>query len=291
MQPIWRDFYVEQAVDGNGYFIYSIDTDLIVNNETIETTIFNGKAWSKPAEDSVLIHLNDYVKDYLTFELPDLTNIEDSIITHPDAIKTFRLKNNEGTTIGNYTFIRDWSYKEREGNILSTPINGKGIEGMLYFKTYIENDVVKTSISHTPNDLYEETLCDKRYVLYYINRYSGMDCLVLEGICKKKDSFTPFYIEGAYNNTTTQFGKKIYHNDIKTSYELKTGWVSDEESENIAFNLFSSNLVYLHDLKENKINPIVITSTEVDYKTFRNNNNKLYNYTLNVECSQNQYRL
>lgn len=291
MQPIWKDFFIEQTVDGNGYFIYSIETDEIKNGETITTTIFNGKAWSKPAENNVLIHLNNYVRDYLTFELPDLTNIQDTIITHPNAIKSFTLRNDANAVVGTYSFIRDWSYKEREGNVLSTPVNGKGIDGMLYFKTYIEDNVVKTSISHTPNDLYKEGGCDNRYVLYYLNRYSGMDCLVLEGVCKKKDKYTPYYVEGVYNNTTTEFGKKIYHNDIKTSFELKTGWLSDRESENVAFNLFSSNMVYLHDIKENKIMPVIINVTETDYKTFRNNNNKLFNYTISVECSQNQYRL
>lgn len=288
MLPIWKDFYITKTVEGNGYFIYSIETEL--NGEG--TTIFNGKAWSKPAEDFVKIHLNNYIKDYLTFELPDLTNIGDTIITHENAVKTFTIRDDNNTNLGEYTFIRDWSYKDiEEYNILSNPSSNKGIEGMLYFKTYVENEVVKTSISHTPNDLYKETLCGKRYVLYYLNRYSGMDALVLEGNCKKKDSFSPYYIEAPYNNTTTEFGKKIYHNDIKTRYELHTGWLSDKESENIAYNLFSSNLVYLHDLKENKISPVVIANTEVDYKTFRNNNNKLYTYTINVECSQNQYRL
>ena len=288
MLPIWKDFYITKTVEGNGYYTYSIETDL--NGD--DTTIFNGKAWSKPTEDFVKIHLNDYIKDYLTFDLPDLTNIGNTIITHENAIKTFTIRDENYNNVGEYTFIRDWSYKDVDSyNVLSNPPSYKGIEGMLYFKTYVENEVVKTSISHTPNELYKEVLCDKRYVLYYLNRYSGMDALVLEGNCKKKDSFSPYYIEGSYNNATTEFGKKIYHNDIKTSYELHTGWLNDKESENIAYNLFSSNLVYLHDLKEDKIMPVVITNTEVDYKTFRNNNNKLYTYTINVECSQNQYRL
>ena len=112
MIPIWKDFYITKTVEGNGYYTYSIETEL--NGE--DTTIFNGKAWSKPTEDFVKIHLNDYIKDYLTFDLPDLTNIGNTIITHENAIKTF--------TIGSdsFTFIRDWSYKDvDEYIVLSNP--------------------------------------------------------------------------------------------------------------------------------------------------------------------------
>lgn len=289
MIQIWKDtYYTEQLTDG-GSIEYSIGTTL----NGIVQTIFNGKAWANPNTNAINIKINDLVKDYLQFELPDLNNIGDTTISHPNAIKTFFLytNDNDDTEVASYKFIKDWSYKDYANDTRSNPINGRGIEGQLYFNTYVDDDLLKTHISHTPNNLYTENICDARYVLYYLNRWCGMDSFVIEGKVIKTDNYTPYFITSSYNNTTTEFGKKIYHNDITTSYELHTGWLKDTESENLAFNLLSSNLVYLHDIKENKIMPVVITNTSTDYKTFKNQNNKLYNYTISVECSQKEYRL
>lgn len=287
--PIWKDTYYTETIADGGSIEYSIEAK--ISDETITETIFNGKAWANPNTNVVKININNLVKDYLNFELPDLNSVTALLtVPHPNAIKTFYFIRN-GVEVAQYKFIKDWSYKAHNSNILSTPINGKCVDGQLFFKTDIINDTVKTSIQRSPNALYSNILCDGRYVLYYLNRYGGMDSFVLEGKCVKTDNYTPYYITSTYDNNTTEFGKKIYHNDITSTYNLITGWLKDSESENLAFNLLSSNLVYLHDIKEDKIMPVVITNTSVDYKTFRNQNNKLYNYTISVECSQKEHRL
>lgn len=295
--PIWKNTYYTETLEDRGSIEYSITMPINIEGEedTIIETIFNGKAWANPNNNEVSININNLVRDYLKFELPNLNEVGNFLnVTHPNVIKTFSFIKN-GVEVAQYKFIKDWSYKTHNRNVLSAPINGKGVDGQLYFVTYMtdedEEDLVFTNIQKSPNNLYSNNLCDGRYVLYYLNRYSGMDSFVVEAKVVKTDNYTPYYITSTYNNNTTEFGKKIYHNDITTTYNLTTGWLKDSESENLAFNLLSSNLVYLHDIKENKIMPVVITNSSVEYKTFKNQNNKLYNYTISVECSQKEYRL
>lgn len=294
--PIWKNTYYTETLENGGSIEYSITIPInIEGEETIIETIFNGKAWANPNTNEVSININNLVKDYLEFELPNLNDVGDFLnVTHPNVIKTFYFIRN-GVEVEQYRFIKDWSYKTHNRNVLSAPINGKGVDGQLYFVTYVtdedEEDLVFTNIQKSPNNLYSNNLCNCRYVLYYLNRYSGMDSLAIEAKVVKTDNYQPYFITSTYNNNTTEFGKKIYHNDITTTYNLTTGWLKDSESENLAFNLLSSNLVYLHDIKENKIMPVVITNSSVEYKTFKNQNNKLYNYTISVECSQKEYRL
>lgn len=289
--PIWKDTYYTETIADGGSIEYSIETLIKVEGKTITETIFNGKAWANPNTNVVRVNINNLVKDYLNFELPDLNSVTALLtVPHPNAIKTFSFMKN-GAEVAQYKFIKDWSYKTHNSTTLSAPINGKCVDGQLYFLTYVDDDLVFTDIQKTPNRLYSNNLCDGRYVLYYLNRYGGMDSFVIEAKAVKTDNYQPYFIASTYNNNTTEFGKKIYHNDITTTYNLTTGWLRDSESENLAFNLLSSNLVYLHDIKEDKIMPVVITNTSVDYKTFRNQNNKLYNYTISVECSQKEHRL
>lgn len=299
MIPIWSDTYYTQTNLSKPYLNFTIETD--------DEPIFNGKAWLKPNAVGITINLNQYCKDYLRMDMMDLLGVTGTTIyTHLDAVKEFVLKNENNVVLGTFTFVNDWSYEYKNYNnkpyVLSKPINGKAINGMMLFGTYLDSDnKVKTIISYstidvnngTRTNLYNNTNigCKPRYALYYLNRSGGWDSFLIEGKTVKKDTYQNHYTENNYNNNTTQFGKKVYHSTISTTYQLHTSWLNDKQSDNLAFNLLSSNMVYLHDLEDNTIKPVVIINTETDYKTFRNNGNKLCSYTINVECSQKQYNL
>jgi len=85
---------------------------------------------------------------------------------------------------------------------------------------------------------------------------------------------------------TLEFENGTYHSQIITSYQLNTGWLNDQQSENLAFNLLSSNEVYLHNLCSDKVYPVVITDNTATYKTYKNNSRKFVNYQINCEESQ-----
>lgn len=325
MYPIWRDKYREIAtyVDGENEvvsFVYSIGMlDGYVKNETTGAleqniiTIFNGKAWNKPKEANIYIKLNDICRDYLKSDLPDLRTITEGIRHHhPDSAKQFILYDGNNNIIERFQFGLDWSYDETPLNsdyqyampitYISKPINGRAVEGMYCIQSRLDlgYDGIVSYIAPSAgelNDLVREAVyteienCKAEYALYYLNRYGGWDCFLIEGNVKKKDTYSKYYVDKVYDNRTLDFGKRVYHNEIKTSYELHTSWLNDTQSDNLAFNLLSSNMVYLHHIITGDIMPVVITDAEAQYKTFRNQGNKLCNYTINVECSQKQHNL
>ena len=90
-----------------------------------------------------------------------------------------------------------------------------------------------------------------------------------------------------YNNNLTEFGKYTYLNQLVGKWELNTGYMNDAESERFARYLASSTECYLVDFKNSLIIPVVITDTQVNYKTMVNDGqDSPYYYTINVESSQ-----
>lgn len=304
MQAIWSDTYYTDSATQKAYFIFSIK---MVENDGTKEPVFYGKAWLNPSSsEGITINLNQYCRDYLKNDMADLLDISTTVThTHNDMVKTFILSNENDVEITRYTFINDWSYTYKNYTNtpckLSNPINGKFKNGMLGFYTYLDTDnKVKSVISPSITDLndrarealYKETdNCKAQYALYYSNRNGGWDSFLIDGKVIKNDTYQNYFTASNYNNNTIQFGKKVYHNVITTRYELHTGWLKDSESENLAFNLLPSNNIYLHNLKDDTIVPVIISNSETDYKTFRNQDNKLFNYTITVECSHKQHNL
>lgn len=122
--------------------------------------------------------------------------------------------------------------------------------------------------------------------LYYLNSQGGYDAFLLEGICKRTDKYTQGDCFKAYDNRTIEFGHTRYLTEIEGQWELNTGWLTDEESASLVHNLFPSTRVWLHLLDEDKIVPVVITDTSVQYKTYENQRDKLVEYTIKVSTSQ-----
>lgn len=129
-----------------------------------------------------------------------------------------------------------------------------------------------------------------RYCLYYLNARGGWDWLLIDGSYSKKYMYDRLHYKQNYDNTKPEFGKVNYQNDITESWSLNTSWMNDTNSAKM-WNLFGSTKVYLHDLVEDKIIPVIITDNNQTEKTFRNQGRKMYNYTINVESAQSKKRL
>ena len=106
---------------------------------------------------------------------------------------------------------------------------------------------------------------------------------------RKNDTIQQHTLEKYANNTTQQFAKKNYLNKVSTKYTLYTHYLNDEEASKM-WHLLESTQVYLHNLEEDKIIPVLIKDTSVDYKTFTNNGKKKFYYTINVAESQEKIR-
>lgn len=134
------------------------------------------------------------------------------------------------------------------------------------------------------------TFDSKDYCLYYVNAYGGWDSLLIDGNVKRTDQITSSekYVKKAKANSL-EFGKTKYLNTIVPSWTLYTGHMTDEEASRM-HHLLESTEVYLHNLNDDTITPVLITDTNCEYKTYSNNGKKLPAYTINVEASQEQYR-
>ena len=137
--------------------------------------------------------------------------------------------------------------------------------------------------------VYKIDSSNKDYVLYYVNAAGGWDSLLVEGNVKKTDNIQSETYTQRVLDTSTSFSKNKYLNTITSSWVLYTGYLNDIQASKM-YNLLESNQVYLHNLKEDVITPVIITNSTCEYLTYTNNGKKKFYYTINVEASQDKYR-
>ena len=131
--------------------------------------------------------------------------------------------------------------------------------------------------------------CVSNYVLYYRNALGGIDLFPVTGKVIKSNDIEHLTINKKYDNRTSNFGKTNYENILTERWQLYSGRLTDQQSK-LMHHLINSTYVYLYDIQADKFTPVVITDTEMEYKTYKNNNNKMVYYTINVEASQTKYR-
>ena len=135
-----------------------------------------------------------------------------------------------------------------------------------------------------------ETIYDVSYcgpgALYYLSKAGGWSAFLIEGKIKRTDKYTQTEYRKAFDNTTIEFGRVRLLNEIQPCWEITTGFLSDEESELLAENLLPSQRVYLHLFDEDLITPVVITDSSQEHKTYANQKDTPFYYTIKVEASQ-----
>ena len=306
--PLWKDVFYTFTSDVNDYEIYKGNT-----------LIFKGRAYLPPNASSLKLMVNKICQNYFADSCLDF-----DVDTISSSYNTFYLKNGNGVTLHTYHFINDWSYKELKLGVKTNPIIPVVVDGQkLFFSAlavnstyfpysvrydgtsysnneYIQNDF-KTVImpERTHKNIQSFTVsgttynsipkCRCQYVLYYSNPYGGFDWFPVLGKVNKTDSVVQYTYTNNYDNTTIEFGKYRYLTEISTKYQLNTGLLTEQQSSRM-WELMESNCVYLHNLVEDKIYPVIITDTEIEHKK-KERGRKMLSYTINVETSQTRERL
>lgn len=286
--PIWKDTYYTTTADTVNYSI-GLDGE----------TIFTGKGVKYPGADDMQLNINKICRNYLECDIAGLLETMPSSNTnldHPNAQRTFNFYTGS-TKVNDYVFYQDYSYtndKPATGSsiIVSNPINGRYVSGMLKVRTYRGTSSYYTtgSASSSTGLGYTTRVKCVPYVLYYLNSYGGWDAFAIEGTGIKKDAYTTYKTDQSYNNATLQFETNKYAQEIKTSYELNTGLLNDEQSANLAKNLLGSIKVYLQNIDEGWIKPVIITDSNATYQTYQTNGRKLCQYKIQVTESQSKIR-
>lgn len=133
------------------------------------------------------------------------------------------------------------------------------------------------------------------YALYYVNRSGGWDDFIIEGKVVEKDKFDRNTykknirrfqdddVHGLMNNLS-EHSTKEYSNNITKSFEIHTGWLTDYEASVLVEELIPSHSLYFHDYYHGRVFPGVITNTEVEYKTFKNEKT-LISYQIDIDVA------
>lgn len=128
-----------------------------------------------------------------------------------------------------------------------------------------------------------------KYALYYRNAYGGWDSFLVEGNHKEVDELVRHTRETDYNNTILERAKHNYANEITKKMTLHTSWLSDDEAARM-HHLLNATEVYLCDIEEDKMIPVVLNSSTTEYKTYKNNGCKLVNYTIEIAFANDRIR-
>lgn len=314
--PIWKDYIytvpfqaprVQYKVKNNGNDIY--------------------KGWAYETGQSIDICVNDVARDYLHTEFPDAEDIwyQDYYATKDFELYTGYDETSEPTVkVADLTFIYDWSYytplqydrwlameplqdfyDSRQFHIFSvntyaTLTNRAGIsyvnlnDARSHIKTQLPSGSYRLYSYEAPElKIYKFTVkenCGIRYCLYYVNSRGGWDSVLVDGIATQTDKYDRETYTQNYRTPSIQRGVIEYRNNITESWTLYLRSLGDSQNK-LFHNLYESTNVYLHDLEEDRIVPVIITSREMQYKTRKNQGKKLYSYEITVESSQRKLRM
>lgn len=130
----------------------------------------------------------------------------------------------------------------------------------------------------------------RRYALYYSNAHGGWDTLLVEGAAKRTDEVERFTAHRPYDNTLPQNrGELNYVNGVTRTWELRTGWMSDQSAARM-HHLLESTAVYLYDIAEGTMTAVTLTGTECEYKEFLTQGRRMADYSITARDAQQRSR-
>lgn len=316
VNPIWKTTVVEVA--GQGYVDYTVSTDGEV--------IYSGRAYQMPGDENINFELNEIVRDYVdnylwwregyqtpsgwerTFTLT-LSNGGggDYIFTKDWSYKELGYSSNSFICL-NEPIIDEIPAgclvpvcvfsPQRAGNMHFVRISPTGGYYIPYTANLNNPRQARYLFVASPGYRYGwangmvykgAAVCNTRYVLYYENAYGGIDALPVQGNATATDKITAYTTKNAVRVPSTTFSYRRYLNEIQKSWEFKTGYLSDEQASRM-HHLIESTMVYVWDIEEARLYPVVIDENSLTYKTYKNQGRKFFNYSFKVRESQDKIR-
>ena len=280
MIPIWKDTYYVTSDD-------VVDFEIVYNG----TVIYSGRGIKPEGEAYQRIRVNGicapylsplFSLDYNNGNMPD--DLTASTQTAP-AVGTFSLYVGDSRK-AEYQFM--WCYDmttdvNYAGQTINNPVNTHTAANMLTTSTTITGDGYNTTFTRAANPQY----CAD-YALYYVNLKGGWDSFLIEGKATKTYNYTNVNTSRSYDNTTVNYSYTRNPVDIYATWTVNTGYLNDRESDILSANLLSSPWVIIHDLKRDLVDPVVITDTSCERKTYSRGN--MNAYTISLRESQSNHK-
>lgn len=316
-QPIWKDYQVDLGSSDSG-IDYTIHTGL---SNSSATTIYEGTAYRRPGETSVLVKINDICADYLR---QAFVAAEELPLSGYFSVWV------NNSRKGNVFFYLNYEYKDGDIDKVTTyasahaPITGRAVGGQRIWFTCLRDyanavlfgmggeipesfyltDGAAQNVVRTPDgdvglayiNLEDEPQCrvrytyrprcGERYVLEYVNALGGIDCFTPEGLVRQTDSYSRRTITQEYDNANAGRGTRNWRNDITRRWSIHTGWLTQDEASRM-HHLLGSPLVQLYDLDTDEVLPVIVTNADCPYKIQRDG---MIDYELIVELAQDMAR-
>lgn len=286
-----------------------------------EVLVYSGNAYVAPDEDEVTIRANDIVRDYVSAVVTTFAG--GTAVSKNIQAPTAKLYINDALA-ESARLIPDWSY-DTAHNIyaMADPIDGiadprsiipysfiaesgatkqpkvdiKFADGSVLSPTFASVSAGTVSVDATEHDDAKEVTFDslttyriestcKRYALYYVNAYGGVDLYIPKGQCTKATN----YDRSEYlRSSSAKYQSKTFKTDAVDSWSLNTGLMTEEQSMKM-HHLIGSNDVRLLDMETGEWVSVKITDSSLTYKTYANSGRTFPVYTINVESAETRER-
>ena len=316
--PTWQDVFVAipRTSEEESNITYSVS---VLDNETGNFEIvYRGNAvfTDKDPEINITEIVRDYVEDNINIygdagstQKSDLTkvllnteedgaNLVASLYYYYDYSFDKDFKFTRNMPILNYFDVRQDIFLSflnlpGETNTVTVSTGGRLLRltfdtpGIFHNKRAYHEGPVIVNAPDKRTILTSKNTCAK-YAIYYLNPLGGWDQLLIEGKVLKTIKLEGKSFKRNFNNNTNEFQNKHYLKNLTTSYKFTTGYLTDEQAK-LMPNLIETTKAYLCELDTNNYIPVLINTTSVDIKTYRNQGRKLFTYTIAVQESQNKF--
>lgn len=316
MNPIWKDYHVLLST-GNSARYSIVDAS--------GNTIYTGKANKRPGDANISIRINEVCADHIPNTLPATTG---TFVNGGEAsfIVNEILSDGETDERDSVSFLQDYSYDRSfnptAGQCISFPIIGRAdIRQTLPFSFYQveegELSIYYEFEDESSEDFYFDgngtgTILQKpyagvtkiagwyyasyeilrtcsKYALLYRNAFGGWDSFLIEGNTMETDSLERHTRSKEYDNSNSRnAGKENYLTQVVKNFTFHTGFLTDMQSARMP-HLLNSAEVYLENLEDGSLTPVILTNTDTEYKTYRNTAS-LVNYEIAVEVAHDYIR-
>ena len=309
--PIWKDIYVDLPYEHNHFRLVNISSGFIMYEGMIYGVITSQVGITDVLRDYMTTVSDPFVNTFTSTQylLVDMQTSSDGV--NWQSSYTFRLYYNysydeerkvylEAQPIDyfdprQYLLFTFQSYDNIKENIEITkkfgtpPSQTQSFSSYNEQKTYASKAASNYSIkikTSKEEKIFKDRCTNTNYAVYYINRYGGWSWMLFQGKNLKTDKTKQSTYKMDFdNNVGTEFNTKVYQNDITETWQLTSDYLTDKQSE-LLKHLYSSPLVYLHDLKEDKVMSVLVDTKSFDYKTYRNQGRKMFTHTIKVNSSQ-----
>lgn len=310
--PVWMDTEVDLPLSEGGYTDYEV--------QVAGSTIHSGRAYTIDGQCKVLV--NKLLEDQMieTLDLNRVGGIQDNkgLVTASLLVggqELFKLQTwNDWTYVNDelvqnvsdpvrrvydsrqylpYSFINDGIHSDYIATALVDKLGNETVReytvdsalSTVLIPCAPYNKITFRTVSGNVEFVASEKCYE--YCLYYRNKKGGYESFLFNSASLQTDQLTNVQYLSKTSNLIPRHQIKLLRRDVVETWNLKSDYLSDEEARRF-IDLIESPDCYLHNLGENRIIPVNVTSSTAAHLQRSNNRRKRVRFDITVEGSINK---